>query len=164
VLAGIECSINDDGTLDTGNSALQDLDIVLAGVHSSLRMPGHEMTQRLLAAMQNEHLDIIVHPTGRIIQQREPAELDITVFFRTAAELKVILEINGFPNRLDLSDIHCMKARDYGVRCAIGSDAHTRDNLSFMEFGIATARRGWLEAKDIVNTLPIRELRTVLGS
>ena len=118
----------------------------------------------MLAAMQNEYLDIIVHPTGRIIQQREPVDLDLGVFFRTAAERHVFLEINGFQNRLDLPDIHCMKAREYAVRFAIGSDAHTRDNLGAMEFGIATARRGWLEAKDIINTLPIRDLRTVLGS
>jgi DNA polymerase (family 10) len=76
----------------------------------------------------------------------------------------VFLEINGFQNRLDLPDVHCMKAREYAVRFAIGSDAHARDNLGAMEFGIATARRGWLEAKDIINTLPIRDLRTVLGS
>ncbi|MGA2913777.1 MAG: DNA polymerase/3'-5' exonuclease PolX [Methanoregula sp.] len=164
VLAGTECSINDDGTLDVGNTTLQDLDLVVASVHSSLKMPKNVMTQRMLAAMQNEHLDIIGHPTGRIIQQREPVELDLTAFFRTAAELLVILEINAFPNRLDLSDINCMKAREYDVRFALGSDAHTRANLSYMEFGVATARRGWLGAKDIVNTLSIRDLRTVLGS
>jgi len=164
VLSGTECSINDDGTLDIGNTTLQDLDVVVASVHSSLKMPKNVMTQRMLAAMQNEHLDIIGHPTGRIIQQREPVDLDLTAFFRTAAELLVILEINAFPNRLDLSDINCMKAREYDVRFALGSDAHARANLSYMEFGVATARRGWLGAKDIVNTLSIRDLRTVLGS
>jgi len=164
VLAGVECSIGEDGTLDAGNTALQDLDVVLAGVHSGFRMPGHEMTQRMLTAMQNEYLDIIVHPTGRILRQREPVDLDLAVFFRTAAEHHVFLEINGFQNRLDLPDIHCMKAREYAVRFAIGSDAHSRDTMGAMEFGIATARRGWLEAKDIINTLPIRDLRTVLGS
>jgi len=164
VLAGVECSIGEDGTLDAGNAALQDLDVVLAGVHSGFGMPGHEMTQRMLAAMQNEYLDIIVHPTGRIIRQREPVDLDLAVFFRTAAERHVFLEINGFQNRLDLPDIYCMKAREYAVQFAIGSDAHTRENLGAMEFGIATARRGWLEKKDIINTLPIRDLRTVLGS
>ena len=97
MLAGIECSINDDGTLDAGNSILQDLDIVVAGVHSSLTMPGNEMTQRMLAAMQNEHLDIISHPTGRIIQQREPVELDLTSFFKTAAELQVFSRDQRFP-------------------------------------------------------------------
>jgi DNA polymerase (family 10) len=164
VLAGIECSIDDDGTLDAGNDVLQDLDVVLAGVHSGLRMPGHEMTQRMVSAMQNEHVDIIAHPTGRIIHEREPVELDLSVFFKTAAELRVTLEINGFPNRLDLPDTYCMKAREYAVRFALGSDAHARENLKSMEFGIATARRGWLEAKDIINTLPVHDLRTVLGT
>jgi len=164
VLAGIECSIHDDGTLDAGNTILQDLDIVVAGVHSGLTMPGNEMTKRMLAAMQNEYLDIIAHPTGRIILQREPIELDLTSFFKAAAELQVFPEINAFPDRLDLPDIHCMKAREYAVRFALGSDSRTRDNLGYMEFGVATARRGWLEAKNIINTLSIRDLRSMLGS
>lgn len=164
VLAGLECSINDDGTPDAGKTTLQDLDIVLAGVHSGLAMHKGEMTQRMLAAMHNEYLDILVHPTGRIIRQREPVELDLAAFFRAAADLRVILEINAFPDRLDLPDMYCMKAREYAVRFAVGSDAHSRDNLGSMEFGVATARRGWLEAKDIVNTLSLDELRTVLES
>jgi DNA polymerase (family 10) len=164
VLAGIECSINDNGTLDTGNTVLRDLDIVVAGVHSGLKMPEHEMTQRMLAAMQNEYLDIISHPTGRIIQQREPVRLDLTAFFRTAAELGVFPEINALPERLDLPDIYCLKGREYAVRFALGSDSHSRENLGTMELGVATARRGWLEAKDILNTLTVRDLRTVLES
>ncbi len=104
VLSGIECSIGDDGTLDAGDAILRDLDIVVAGVHSGLNMPGNEMTQRMLAALQNEHLDIISHPTGRIIQQREPADIDFNAFFSTAANQQVILEINAFPDRLDLPD------------------------------------------------------------
>jgi DNA polymerase (family 10) len=164
VLTGIECGINEDGTLDTAASALKDLDLVVAGVHSALQMPAHEMTERMLAALQNEHLKIIAHPTGRILQQRDAAGFDLAAVFRAAAERRVYLEINGSPARLDLPDTHCMKARDYAVRFALGSDAHTRDALRYMGFGVATARRGWLEAKDIINTLPLRELRTVLGS
>ena len=164
VLSGIECSIGDDGRLDVGNAALQDVDLVVAGVHSGLEMPKNEMTQRMLAALQNEYLDIISHPTGRIIQQREPADLDFNAFFRTAAERQVILEINASPNRLDLPDIICMKAREYGLRFAIGSDATSSDDLIYMEFGVATARRGWLGVKHIINTLPVRELRRVLES
>ena len=164
VLTGIECSIGDDGTLDAGDAILQDLDVVVAGVHSGLNMPKKEMTQRMLAVLQNEYLDIISHPTGRIIQQREPADIDFNAFFRTAAEQQVILEINAFPNRLDLPDTSCLKARESGVRFAIGSDAHSRDNLNHMEFGVATARRGWLGAKDVINTLPVRDLHRFLGS
>jgi DNA polymerase (family X) len=164
VLSGVECSIGDDGTLDVGEAVLKDLDVVIAGVHSGLDMPKQEMTKRLLTCLQNEYLDIISHPTGRIIQQREPADIDFNAFFRTAAGHRVILEINAFPNRLDLPDISCMKAREYNVQFAIGSDAHSRDNLNFMEFGVATARRGWLGAKDIINTLPVSDLRRLLGS
>ncbi len=162
VLAGIECSIGEDGRLDAGDAVLQDLDIVIAGVHSRLDMSKNEMTQRMLAALRNEYLDIISHPTGRIIQQREPAEIDYNAFFNSAAEHHVVLEINAFPNRLDLPDTSCMKAREYALQFAIGSDAHSRDNLNYMEFGVATARRGWLEAKDIINTMPVRDLRRLL--
>jgi len=114
--------------------------------------------------MHNEYVDIISHPTGRIIRKREAAALDLDTIFETAAGLGIFLEINGFPSRLDLSDVNCMKAREHGARFALGSDAHSGDNLRYMEFGVATARRGWLEAKDIINTLPARDLRTVLGS
>lgn len=162
VLAGIECSIGEDGTLDAGDKILQDLDIVIAGVHSRLDMSKNEMTQRLFSALRNEYLDIISHPTGRIIQEREPADIDYNAFFRSAADHHVVLEINAFPNRLDLPDISCMKAREYELRFAIGSDAHSRDNLNYMEFGVATARRGWLESKDIINTLPVRDLHRFL--
>jgi len=164
VLSGIECGINEDGTLDTGSAVLKDLDLVVAGVHSALKMPVHEMTDRMLAALQNEHLKIIAHPTGRILQQRDAAGIDLAAFFRAAAERRIFLEINGSPARLDLPDTHCMKARDYAVRFALGSDAHTRDTMRYMGFGVATARRGWLEAKNIINTLPLRELRSMLGS
>ena len=164
VLQGIECSIGDDGTLDARDAILQDLDIVVAGVHSGLNMPKKEMTQRMITALQNEQLDIISHPTGRIIQQREPADIDFNAIFRTAADQQVMLEINAFPNRLDLPDIDCMKAREFEVRFAIGSDAHSRDDLKYIEYGIATARRGWLGAKDIINTLPVRDVRRLLGS
>ncbi len=162
VLSGIECSIGDDGSLDVGNTTLQDLDVVVAGVHSRLDLPKNEMTHRMLAVLENEYLHIISHPTGRIIQQREPAEFDFTAFFRTAAERQVILEINALPNRLDLSDLTCIKAREFGLRFAIDSDAHSRDNLNNMELGVATARRGWLEVKHIVNTLSAKDLRGIL--
>ncbi len=164
VLPGIECSIGDDGTLDVNDAVLKDLDVVVAGVHSGLDMPKNEMSQRMLDALQNEYLDIISHPTGRIIQQREPADIDFNAFFRAAADHQVVLEINAFPNRLDLPDIICMKAREYGLRFALGSDARSRDNLSSMEFGVATARRGWLGAEHIINTLPLQDLRRLLES
>jgi DNA polymerase (family 10) len=164
VLAGLECSIDTDGNLDIGNKILGDLDVVVASVHSGLNMPRTGMTNRVLAALHNDQVDILGHPTGRIIQQREPVQLDLTVVFDTAVERGVSLEINAFPARLDLSDTNCRMAREHGARFSIGSDAHARENLGFMELGIATARRGWLEAKDIINTLHLRDLLKVLES
>jgi DNA polymerase (family X) len=164
VLAGIECSIDDKGNLDIGNKILGDLDVVVAGIHSGLDMPRAGMTRRLLAALNNDQVDILGHPTGRILQKREPAQLDLAVVFGAAAERGVALEINAFPSRLDLSDINCRMAREYRARFSIGSDAHTREDLRFMELGVATARRGWLEEKDIINTLHLRDLLNVLES
>ncbi len=164
VLAGLECSIDTDGNLDIGNKILGDLDVVVASVHSGLNMPRTGMTNRVLAALHNDQVDILGHPTGRIIQQREPVQLDLPVVFDTAVERGVSLEINAFPARLDLSDTNCRMAREHGARFSIGSDAHARENLGFMELGIATARRGWLEAKDIINTLHLRDLLKVLES
>lgn len=164
VLAGIECNIDADGTLDVGKTVLGDLDLVLASVHSGLDMTEKEMTGRVLSALHNDELDILGHPTGRILMEREPARMDLAAIFDAAAELHVYPEINAYPSRLDLSDTNCMAGREHGVRFALGSDAHSRENLGSMELGIATARRGWLEAGDIVNTLPLRDLRRVLES
>jgi len=164
VLAGIECNIADDGALDVPDRILKDFDLVTASLHSRLKMHGNDITKRVLAAMHDDYLDILGHPTGRILLQREPAALDLPAVFEAAGNLGIVLEINGYPNRLDLSDTDCMKAREYGVRFSIGSDAHAAADLRNMIFGVATARRGWVEAKDVVNTLPINELRKMLGS
>jgi len=164
VLRGIECGIDAEGMPDLPDAVLKDFDIVIANVHSGLEMPEEQMTKRVIAAMHNEHVDIIGHPTGRIIQQRDPARIDLAAVFREAAALGVCMEINALPSRLDLSDTNCRKAKEHGVRCAIGSDAHSRENLKAMAFGVATARREWLEAKDVINTLPLAELRRMLES
>jgi DNA polymerase (family 10) len=164
VLAGIECNIDNEGNLDIGNKILGDLDVVVASVHSGLNMPRSGMTNRVLAALQNDLVHILGHPTGRIIQQREPVQLDLDAVFDAARDRGVSLEINAFPARLDLSDTNCRMAREHGVRFSIGTDAHARGDLGFMELGIATARRGWLEAKDIINTLHLRDLLKVLDS
>jgi DNA polymerase (family 10) len=164
VLSGTECTIGADGKLDLPDSTLKDLDVVVAGVHSGFKTAEQEMTERVIAAMHNDHVDIIAHPTGRIIQKREPLRLDLPRVFAAAAGLGVLLEINAFPSRLDLSDVNCRRAREAGARFSLGTDAHSRENLRYMALGVATARRGWLEAKDIVNTLPLKDLRTMLGS
>ncbi|MDD1695430.1 MAG: DNA polymerase/3'-5' exonuclease PolX, partial [Methanoregula sp.] len=162
VLAGIECNIDPDGKLDIGNKVLGDLDVVIASVHSGLDMPRDQMTNRMIAALQNDQVNILGHPTGRIIQQREPVQMDPAAVFDAAVERNVSLEINASPARLDLSDTNCRLARDHHAHFAIGTDAKARENLGFMEFGIATARRGWLEAKDIINTLHLRDLLSIL--
>jgi len=164
VLAGIECGIDADGRPDVADAILKDFDVVVASAHSGLDMPKEEMTRRIITAMHNEHVDIIGHPTGRIIQRREPAQLDFDAVFDASAGLGVCMEINALPGRLDLRDTDCINAKNHGVRFAIGSDAHARDKLRNMVFGIATARRGWLEAKNIVNTLPLADLRKIFGA
>jgi DNA polymerase (family 10) len=127
-------------------------------------MPPAEMTQRLIAALHNEQVDILGHPTGRIIQKREPVQADFPAVFDAAAGQGVALEINAAPFRLDLSDTNCRMAREHGAHFSFGSDAKAKEDLLFMELGVATARRGWLEEKDIINTLHLRDLLNVLES
>jgi DNA polymerase (family 10) len=162
LLTGIEGNIGGDGGLDLDNDLLRDLDVVVASVHSGFKQTEREITERVLTAMHNEHVDIIGHPTGRLIQQRDPYRIDLPAIFEAAADLGVFLEINAFPRRLDLSDQHCMAAHEHGALFSLGSDAHNRNNLRYMEFGISIARRGWLEKKDIVNTLHPNELLALL--
>jgi DNA polymerase (family 10) len=164
ILTGTECNIGMDGRIDLPDGVLADLDVVVASVHSGFKQPEREMTERVIAAMHNDHVDIIGHPTGRILLSREPYQIDLAAVFEVAATLGVLMEINAFPGRLDLSDVHCRLARDFGLRLSLGSDAHRRENLRYMEFGVATARRGWLSADDVVNTRSLGDLRRVLRS
>jgi len=162
VLTGTECNIGMDGSVDLPDSVLADLDVVVASVHSGFKQPERAMTERVVTAMHNDHVDIIGHPTGRILLTREPYRIDIAAVAKNAAVLGVLLEIDAFPGRLDLSDVNARLARDAGARFSLGSDAHNRENLRYMEFGVATARRGWLTADDIANTRPLAGLRELL--
>jgi DNA polymerase (family 10) len=164
VLSGIECNIDPIGNLDIPDKVLGDLDVVLASVHSDPDMSVAEMTKRLIAALHNEQVDILGHPTGRIIPKREPVQADLPAVFDAAAGQGVALEINATPYRLDLSGTNCRMAREHGTRFSIGSDAKIKEDLAFMELGIANARRGWLEEKDVINTLHLRDLLNVLES
>jgi DNA polymerase (family 10) len=164
VLSGIEVNIDSDGKLDIKDAVLEDLDIVVASVHSGFRQSEKKMTERVLTAMHNDHVDVIGHPTGRIINKRDPYQIDLSKIFEAASELGVFMEINAFPNRLDLDDLNCFKAKDFGIKISIGTDAHNKDHLRFMELGVTTARRGWLESKDVINTLSLKELRKLLES
>ena len=164
ILAGTECNIDMNGRIDLPDSILADLDVVVASVHSGFKQSEREMTDRVITAMQNDHVDIIGHPTGRILLSREPYQIDLAAVFEAAAALGVLMEINAFPGRLDLSDVNCRLAQGFGVRFSLGSDAHNRGNLRYMEFGVATARRGWLAADDIANTCSLEDLRGFLRS
>ncbi len=159
IFHGVEANIMKDGSLDVSNSLLKEVDLVLASVHSAFRMDEKEMTKRVIKAIEHEYVDIIAHPTCRIIQKREPIKLDIEKVFEAAKENDVIMEINAYPDRLDLNDIHTKMAIEMGIKISIGTDAHSKEHLKFYELGVAVARRGWAEKKDIINTYNIEELR-----
>jgi len=116
------------------------------------------ITNRIVKAMQNKWVNVIAHSTGRIIGYREPYQVDMSEIMKVAAETGTILEINAYPERLDLNDVYCRMAKDKGVQMAIGTDAHNINGLAAMEFGVAVARRGWLEEKNMINTLPLNKL------
>ncbi|MDD1747076.1 MAG: PHP domain-containing protein, partial [Methanomassiliicoccales archaeon] len=163
VLIGAEVEILEDGRLDYPDDVLKELDYVIGAVHSKFRMTEEEMTKRLLTALSNEHLTILAHPTGRVLEQREPYLFDKEKVFQAAKESGVCLELNAYVERLDLSDIDCMKAKEMGVRVAIGTDAHSLSQLDYMLYGVATARRGWLEAKDVLNCIALPDLVDLLS-
>jgi len=162
ILSGIEVNIDSDGKLDIEDSVLKDLDMVVASVHSGFKQSEKKMTERVLTAMHNDHVNVIGHPTGRIINKRGPYQIDLPTIFQAAAELGVFMEINAFPNRLDLSDLNCFKSKDYGIKISVGTDAHSKNHLRYVELGVATARRGWLEKRDVINTSKTKELRKLL--
>lgn len=158
VLKGAEVNILPDGSLDIKDEVLAKLDSVGAAVHSHFKLSEKEQTARLIRAMENPHLDIIFHLTGRIIQKREPINLDIDAVMKAAKRTKTILEIDAYPDRLDMKDEHIRKAREMGIKFSIDSDAHSVHHFSVLEFGIAEARRGWLEKKDVINTLSYEKM------
>jgi DNA polymerase (family 10) len=163
ILSGTEVDIRADGSLDLPDDILAQLDVVVAAVHSALSQDEDRMTRRVLGAMENPHVDIIAHPTGRLMGQREPVALDMEAIFRAAARTGTALEINCMPDRLDLKDIHIFRARELGVRLALGTDAHSTEHLRYSRFGLGMARRGWCEARHIVNSLSADELLTSLA-
>lgn len=162
VLIGAEVEILGDGKLDYPDDVLEELDYVIGAVHTKFSMSEGEMTDRLLTALSNEHLTILAHPTGRVLEQREPYAFDMERVLRAARDNDACLELNARPERLDLSDLNCMRAREMGVRMAIGTDAHSVPQLDYMLFGVATARRGWLGAKDVLNCLSLVDLVDLL--
>ncbi|TAK06724.1 DNA polymerase/3'-5' exonuclease PolX [bacterium] len=157
VVKGAEVNINKDGTLDIEDGVLAQLDVVGIAVHSHFNLSRREMTERIVKAMRNPHADILFHPTGRVIQKREPYDVDMDAIIQAAKETGMVLEIDAYPDRLDLKDEHIRKVAEAGVKLVIDSDAHSVNHMRFLEFGVAQARRGWAEKKDIVNTRPLKE-------
>ncbi|MEA3356368.1 MAG: DNA polymerase/3'-5' exonuclease PolX [Candidatus Bipolaricaulota bacterium] len=153
ILAGVEANMRRDGSLDVPKKLLRQLDVVIAAVHSQFRLGKREMTDRLIRAVEDEHVSILAHPTGRKIGERPPYEVDWAEVFRRAADSGTALEINANPIRLDLNAALVRQAVDAGVRLTIDTDAHAPEHLDFMEFGVLTARRGWAESKNVLNTL-----------
>lgn len=164
VLHGTEMEIKSDGTLDYPDEVLAQLDLVIASLHTSLRQPREEITQRLVNAIRNPHVDIIGHPRGQLIPEREPADLDMDTVFAAAREHGTVLEINANPHRLDLDDNHARRAQELGIKLAINTDAHDAGNLELTHYGVATARRGWIQPENVINTWAAEQLLDWLRS
>ncbi len=162
VLAGTEVDIKADGRLDYADDLLARCDVVVASVHMGLQQTERAITGRLISAIENENVDIIAHPTGRIIDQREPYEVDMQAVMLAAARTKTVMEINSHPSRLDLNDINAKAAKEMGVMLCINSDAHDAKQLLNMKYGVNVARRAWLEKKDVLNASSLKDLLSVL--
>ncbi|MGC8885117.1 MAG: DNA polymerase/3'-5' exonuclease PolX [Candidatus Nanoarchaeia archaeon] len=158
ILTGSEVDILADGSLDFPDEVLKKLDVVIASIHTGWKMPLRKMTSRIIKALENPYVDILGHPTGRIIQKRKPYLVDLEQIYEVAAEKGKILELDAFPDRLDLKDSDVKKAIEKGVYIAIDTDAHATNQLDLIEYGVATARRGWASAENIVNCYPLKDL------
>jgi len=163
LLKGIEVDILEDGALDLPDSILARLDLVVGAVHSKFNLPRARQTERILAAMDRPHFTLLAHPSGRLIDARDPYDVDMLAIVRKARARGVFLELNAHPERLDLTDVHCRMARDEGVLVAINSDAHSANDFDNLSYGIGQARRGWMEKKDVLNARPLAALRKLLA-
>ena len=162
ILKGVEVDILADGSLDLKDDILKECDVVLASVHSRFNMEEGEMTRRIIKAIGNPHVSILAHPTGRLILEREAYKVNLKEVFQAAIDHGVVLEINAYPDRLDLRDVDARMAKEMGARLVISTDAHSTGQLELMKFGVFTARRGWVEARDVINTLPLPPLLKIL--
>lgn len=163
ILKSVEVDILKDGSLDMPDDVLEQLDVLVISVHSFMDQNKKTMTDRVLRAMQHPSADILAHPTGRIINRREPFELDVEAVLEAAADLSLAVELNANPNRLDFSDVHVHRAKELAVPVVISTDAHSLRGLADMRFGVDQARRGWLEASDVLNTRSVEEMMGWLG-
>jgi DNA polymerase (family X) len=159
LLKGIEVDILEDGSLDLPDAVLNKLDLAVAAVHGGFKLSRAKQTARILAALDNPCVHVLAHPTGRLIGEREPYDVDMLAVMRKAKQRGVALELNAHPDRLDLNEAHCRMAKDEGVMVAIGSDAHGTDGFDVLRYGVGQARRGWLEKEDVLNARPLAGLR-----
>jgi DNA polymerase (family 10) len=163
IFKGTEVDILKDGKLALPRKALERLDFVLAAVHSGFRMEEKEMTQRIVDAIESYPIHAFAHPTGRVINQREPYAVNLERLFEACKATGTFLEIDGYPERLDLKDVHIKAAKQYGCRFTVSTDAHNKNHLRYMEFAVSQARRGWLEADDILNTRKVKDIEKELA-
>jgi DNA polymerase (family 10) len=162
LLKGIEVEILEDGRLDLPDSVLEKLDLVIGSIHSHFRLPERRQTERILRAMDQRFFSILGHPSGRLINEREPYAVDLSAVIRNARERGCFLELNANPQRLDLTDTYCQMAKEAGVLVAVNTDAHSVADFGQLAYGIGQARRGWLEKKDVLNARPLKELLMLL--
>ena len=158
ILKSIEVDILPNGSLDLPDDVLSQLDLVVAAVHSNFHLSREAQTARIEKALANPLVTVLAHPTGRMLGSREPYDVDMPRIIRAAAAHGVALEVNAQPERLDLMDLHSRMAKDAGVLMSIASDAHAHEEFDYLAYGVAQARRGWLEAKNVLNTLPLHKL------
>lgn len=162
LLAGVEVDIRSDGRMDFTDEILRQMDIVVASIHSGFRQSREQLTRRLTSAMRNPCVSIIAHPTGRLIGERDPYDVDMHEVLKVAKETGTAIEINAYPLRLDLNDAYAKMAKEMGVRLVISTDTHITNQFDFMEYGVAIARRGWLEKRDVLNTMDYHSLLKAL--
>ena len=164
IFMGSEVDIKPNGELDYPDKLLKELDVVIASVHSGFKMDGEAMTERIIKALRNPYVHALGHPTGRLIGERDPYEVDMDRVIEAALDNDKALEVNGSYMRLDLKDLHVRKAVEAGVKIIISTDAHSITQLDYMKYGVATARRGWVEKESVLNALGLEELTEWLKS
>jgi DNA polymerase (family 10) len=155
ILTGIEVDILGDGEIDLSNEVLAQIDVVIASVHSLFNQDKEQMTERMLKALENPHVRILGHPTGRLLLRRDAYEMDLAAVLKQAAKLGVAIEHNAYPDRLDLCDVHLRQAKEAGAKIVVNTDSHHISHLDNMRYGVLQLKRAWLESGDVLNTLPM---------